>query len=71
MVDADPSRAGISILGLDIGGTKIASEVVTFLAGQISCDDWVHTNKVVPFTTLRTKIRNAQSPGRIALCRRF
>lgn len=47
MVDADPSRAGISILGLDIGGTKIASAVVTFLAGQISCDDWVHTNKVV------------------------
>ncbi len=40
MVDADPSRAGISILGLDIGGTKIASAVVTFLAGQISCDDF-------------------------------
>lgn len=45
MVDADPSRAGISILGLDIGGTKIASEVVTFLAGQISCDDFAAAEK--------------------------
>lgn len=45
MVDADLSRAGFSILGVDIGGTKIASAVVTFLAGQISCDDFTAGEK--------------------------